>query len=58
MVLNTTLLEDLLPELDIVFSVPEDMMTEARNGRLDYNNAIKCDVLDKGENAVCEKKSQ
>ena len=55
LVLNTILLEDLLPELDIGFSVLEKMMTDWKNGGLDINNAIKCDILNKGENALSEK---
>ena len=32
-------------------------MTGAGNGRLDINNAIKCDILNKVENALCKKKT-
>ena len=45
LVLNTIFLEDLPPELDVDFSVLENMMTDAKNGRLDINNTIKCDIL-------------
>ena len=56
LVLNTILLEDLVPELGIDSSVLENMMTNAKNGRLDINNAIKWDILNKVENALSEKK--
>ena len=48
----------LLPELDVDFSVPENMMTDAKNGRLEINNAIKCNILNKAENALSEKKKK
>ena len=57
-VLSTILLEVLLPELDVDFSVPENMMTDAKNGRLEINNAIKCNILNKAENALSEKKNK
>ena len=46
----------MLPELDVDFSVPENMMTDAKNDRLEINNAIKCNILHKAENALSEKK--
>ena len=48
----------MLPELDVDFSVPENMMTDAKNGRLEINNAIKCNILNKAENALSEKKKK
>ena len=31
------------------------MMPDAKNNRLNINNAIRCDILNKGENALSEK---
>ena len=49
--LNNILLEDLLPELDIF----KNLMPDAKNGRLNINNAIKCDILKYVENVLSEK---
>ena len=56
LVLNTILLEDLLPELDVNFSVIEKVMAEAKNCRLDISNAIKCHMFNEAENVLSVKK--
>ena len=51
LVFNTILLEDLLYELDVNFSVLENMMADAKNGTLHINYAIKRDNLKNVGNA-------
>ena len=53
--LNNNLLDDLLPELDGSFSVLENTMPDAKNGWLNNDNAIKCNILKPFENALSKK---
>ena len=55
LVFNTILLENLLSDLDVSFIILENMMTYAKDDRLDSNNAVQCDSLSIGRNAFSEK---
>ena len=54
--LNNNLLDDLLPELDGSFSVLENTITDAKNGWLNNDNAIKCNILKALRKSSFEKK--
>ena len=57
LVLSTIILEDLLPELDVNVIVLEKVMDDAKNCRLDINNATKCYMFNEAENPLSVKKN-
>ena len=54
--LNNNLLDDLLPELDGSFSFLENTMPDAKNGWLNNDNAVKCNILKALRKCSFEKK--